>query len=69
MISETISGTYIIEDLTLHIKASIGVSLYPEDTTDITELTRYADMAMYEAKKNNDDKYVFYSSLSDDKGV
>jgi diguanylate cyclase (GGDEF)-like protein/PAS domain S-box-containing protein len=34
----------------LHTGASIGVSLYPEDASDLTSLLRHADTAMYCAK-------------------
>lgn len=34
------------------IKASIGVSIYPKQTTDIHTLLKYGDIAMYKSKKN-----------------
>ena len=66
-VSQAISDTYTVEKLKLNIKASIGISLYPKDTTDMIELNRYADIAMYEAKKNNKIKYKFYHTLSEGK--
>ena len=38
------------DDLTLTISASIGVALYPEHSTDVEEILRAADSAMYETK-------------------
>ena len=35
---------------TVSVDASIGISLYPEHTTDSTTLMRYADQSMYAAK-------------------
>ncbi|MDY0137027.1 MAG: diguanylate cyclase [Thiomicrospira sp.] len=35
---------------TLHISASIGVSLYPQDAQDIEQLVRIADQSMYKVK-------------------
>lgn len=66
-ISQAISDTYTVEELKLDIKASIGISLYPKDTIDMIELSRYADIAMYAAKKSDKNKYVFYHALSEGK--
>ena len=49
-----------LEDHTLHITASIGISLYPEDGTDVTTLIRNADAAMYRAKESGRNNYQFY---------
>ncbi|MCR5167174.1 MAG: GGDEF domain-containing protein [Oscillospiraceae bacterium] len=38
------------DDLTLTISASIGIALYPEHSTDVDEILRAADSAMYETK-------------------
>lgn len=35
---------------TIHVTASIGISIYPKDGTDATQLIKAADDAMYEAK-------------------
>lgn len=40
--------------------ASIGISIYPEDTTDARELIARADAAMYQAKQGKDRHYVYY---------
>ncbi|WCN13700.1 EAL domain-containing protein [Marinomonas mediterranea] len=41
----------VIDDYSFVLSASIGVAAYPEDGTDLDELKRYADLAMYESKK------------------
>lgn len=40
------------KEIQLKITGSIGVSVFPEDSKDVDTLIKYADMAMYEAKKN-----------------
>ncbi|KAA8602946.1 GGDEF domain protein [Vibrio cyclitrophicus] len=45
-----------IKELTL----SVGVSLYPQDATDLHELTRCADKAMYVAKHSGKNRYAYY---------
>ena len=44
-----------------YIGASIGISVYPDDATDIHELIRFADTAMYQAKKGGRNRYAFFS--------
>lgn len=47
----TLSEPYQLAKTTLHITPSIGVAVYPENGTDSNELIRYADDAMYQAKR------------------
>ncbi len=49
------------KDKKLFVSASIGISMYPSDTEDALELLKYADIAMYKAKKMGEGKIVFYS--------
>jgi diguanylate cyclase (GGDEF)-like protein len=39
-----------IGELELHVAASVGISLYPEDGKTVDSLTQHADQAMYAAK-------------------
>lgn len=41
---------FMTEGFTLHISASLGVAVYPDDAADADSLLRCADTAMYEAK-------------------
>lgn len=54
----------LYEEHTLHISASIGISIYRDDTSDIEDLLKYADIAMYRAKKNKKN-ICYYSSVDD----
>jgi len=40
---------------------SIGISIFPDDSDDIEELTRQADAAMYRAKERGGNSYDFYT--------
>ena len=51
MILKALEERFQIDDLTLHISASIGVAVYPEDGADAETLLRHADVAMYQAKR------------------
>jgi diguanylate cyclase (GGDEF)-like protein/PAS domain S-box-containing protein len=44
----------------MFLGASIGISTYPQDGHDVTELMKYADVAMFQAKKDGGNKYQFY---------
>ncbi|MGR9012973.1 MAG: two-component system response regulator [Gammaproteobacteria bacterium] len=49
-----------VSDRELFISTSIGIALYPHDSTDIDALFRYADSAMYHAKKLGRNNFQFY---------
>ena len=44
----------------LHLTASVGVSMYPDDGRDSTELVKHADMAMYQAKETGRDGWQLF---------
>jgi diguanylate cyclase (GGDEF)-like protein len=44
----------------LFVTASVGISIYPEDGREATELLRNADAAMYEAKRLGKNREVFF---------
>ncbi len=46
----------------VHCTTSIGVSVYPDDTTDPQTLIVYADLAMYRAKQSGRNDFEFYTS-------
>lgn len=53
---------FIIEDYELHISASIGISLYPDDGLDSVTLQRKADIAMHFSKNHGGNRYTFFTS-------
>ena len=46
---------------TTYVTASIGIAVYPDDSSKGEILTRHADSAMYYAKSQGKDRYQFYS--------
>ena len=57
----TLEAPFIIESQAVHIGASIGVSVYPEDSLDTAALLRFADVALKRAQENGEPGYMFYS--------
>lgn len=45
-----------------HVSASIGISLYPNDASDIDELMKNADQAMYAAKSKGRNCFCFFTA-------
>ncbi|NEX59616.1 EAL domain-containing protein [Noviherbaspirillum galbum] len=60
-IVQHLSQPYQVDDLTLTLSPSIGISLYPEHGDDISGLIHAADMAMYQAKQSGRATFRFYS--------
>jgi len=51
------------ENIELLIGASIGISIFPDDTENIEQLIKYADEAMYTVKKSGKAGIMFYKSI------
>jgi len=56
-----LSKPYFIEGETITISASLGVTLYPQDNSDIDTLTRHADQSMYQAKLAGKNRYHLFN--------
>jgi diguanylate cyclase (GGDEF)-like protein/PAS domain S-box-containing protein len=53
---------FILEEQTLHITASIGISVSPNASAEAETLLKNADTAMYKAKARGGDCFVTYSA-------
>jgi diguanylate cyclase (GGDEF)-like protein/PAS domain S-box-containing protein len=59
---QTFKTPFIINDIPFFLSCSIGISLYPEDARTSDDLIKHSDTAMYEAKKNGKNQFVYYHS-------
>ncbi|MDP3671322.1 MAG: EAL domain-containing protein [Telluria sp.] len=50
-----------IQDRELYLSASIGITLYPDDSDDVDSLIKNADIALYRAKDLGRDNYQFFT--------
>jgi len=56
---KALADPHQIDELELHVTASVGVSVYPEDGADAKTLIKSADAAMYQAKASGRNKFQF----------
>jgi diguanylate cyclase (GGDEF)-like protein len=65
-ILDTVAQPFTLEGRELHIGASIGISVFPDDGRT---LLRNADIAMHRAKEKGGNRYQFYSAQLDNHSV
>ncbi|MDD2309404.1 MAG: EAL domain-containing protein [Desulfuromonadaceae bacterium] len=58
---QAVARPHFIGDHQLHVTLSIGISLYPDDGMDVATVIRNADVAMYHAKKNGQNKCQLFT--------
>lgn len=59
---DSFSDTFVLKGNEVHIKASIGISLFPEDGETSEVLIKNADAAMYKSKEKSGTYYHFFRS-------
>ena len=62
-IRDNLDPGFDIEENILKVGASVGIAMYPEHGEDHTALIRTADVAMYEAKRNQTHIHVYNQDL------
>ena len=62
-IIQTIHDLRDVDGLEVHVTASIGIAIYPNDGSEGNALLQHADQAMYEAKTTGKNSCRFYSPL------
>ncbi len=56
-----IRQVHIVGDAELHVSCSVGISMFPDDSLDLEEVMRHADVAMYQAKAMGRDSAQFFT--------
>ncbi|MFC3532572.1 putative bifunctional diguanylate cyclase/phosphodiesterase [Vogesella facilis] len=62
---DIVAQPYDLSGIQVHISASIGVALYPQDEDDPDTLLRHADQAMYQAKEQGRNGYRIFDAEHD----
>lgn len=60
-ITDCFKVPFVIEGYEFDVTASIGLAFYPFDGTDINNLLKHADTAMYRAKKQGRNNFLAYT--------
>jgi diguanylate cyclase (GGDEF)-like protein len=68
-ILQAVAAPHSIGQHELHITASIGVSVYPDDGLDTDTLLKNADTAMYQAKENGRQGFQFFKPAMNARAV
>ena len=59
-VRQSLAEPYLINGREMHMSASIGYTLYPQDDADAETLIRHADQAMYRAKQEGRNQFHPY---------
>jgi diguanylate cyclase (GGDEF)-like protein len=68
-ILQAVAAPHSIGQHDLHVTASIGVSVYPDDGLDTDTLIKNADTAMYQAKENGRHGFQFFKPAMNARAV
>lgn len=61
IVSELNKSFHLAHDHDVQIGTSIGISLYPQDGIQVTTLISNADIALYQAKHDGRNRFVYFS--------
>ncbi|PKM65763.1 MAG: hypothetical protein CVU95_14355 [Firmicutes bacterium HGW-Firmicutes-2] len=61
-LNELFNRKLYVENNEVNIEFSMGVSLFPSDSTDINQLIMNADLALYTIKNSGKNNYAFFSA-------
>lgn len=60
---ELFEPDFVLKDVTLTVKISLGIAVAPDDCNDMEKLIECADKAMYTVKKNGKNSYAWYGDI------
>ena len=63
---DLLSKPFQVQNNHAHVTASIGVAMYPLDATDMEDLLRRADQAMFSAKRNGKNQFCYFMQSMDE---
>lgn len=64
-----VSSRFTINEHSVEVGCSIGISISPDDSMDVDTLIKYSDTAMYYAKEKGKGRYEFFSEKLNKKNI
>ncbi len=61
-IHQALEQPFALQGSAFSSRGSLGISLYPQDAYDGETLLKYADIAMYHAKRSTPGHHAFFSA-------
>jgi diguanylate cyclase (GGDEF)-like protein len=58
---DILSTPFLIDKHNITISASVGISMFPENGVNAADLLQQADSAMYSAKRNGKNRYMYFT--------
>lgn len=68
-IIQTLNDPFTLGGETIYISASVGITSYPTDATDVDSLLMNADQAMYVAKNAGRNRYSYFTNALQEKAL
>lgn len=66
---ESLESIFSIDNHTINVTSSVGVSFFPDDGVTTMALLKNADTAMYTAKNNGRNNFCFYKAQMNEKAI
>lgn len=60
-IKDIFRNKLLVENEEIYVSCSIGITLYPRDSREVSQLLMNADMAMYKVKNTGKNNYMFFN--------
>jgi diguanylate cyclase (GGDEF)-like protein len=66
VIIDAVRAPFVVDQIELFVGVSIGVAMAPQHSSQVEEIMRYADMAMFQAKGSGRNRAVFFQPKMDE---
>jgi diguanylate cyclase (GGDEF)-like protein/PAS domain S-box-containing protein len=63
IIDEMVQPFHLDEEI-VYVSVSIGITVFPDDSRELEELLKYADLAMYSAKNGGRNRFSYFTSAA-----
>jgi diguanylate cyclase (GGDEF)-like protein/PAS domain S-box-containing protein len=68
-ILKSLSHPFELGDSMVYVSASIGITMYPEDATNLEDMLKNADQAMYVAKNAGRNRFSYFTNTMQERAI